>query len=140
MNAFRRILVPTDFEASALRAADVATELARENDGTVVLVHVWTVPVVYTEGFQWPLEGLEQAARAALDKEVARVRDKLPSANGLLVNGNPWEQIIDAAKRSQSNLIVMGTHGRKGLERIWLGSVAERVVRMSPIPVLTLRA
>jgi len=137
---FRRIVVPTDFDDCARHAADVALDLAREANGSVLLVHAWTVPVVYSEGFSWPLEGLEQAARAELDKEVARVREKLPSATGVLVCGPPWEQIIDVAKKSEADLIVMGSHGRKGLERLWLGSVAERVVRMSPMPVLTMRA
>jgi nucleotide-binding universal stress UspA family protein len=140
MKPFRRILVPTDFEDAARHAADVAVEIARESNGSLVLVHVWMVPIVYTEGFQWPLDGLEQAAQQALDRELARIREKLASATAALECGPPWEKILEVAQKSEADLIVMGTHGRHGIGRLWLGSVAERVVRTSSIPVLTMRA
>src|SRR5262249_21187016 len=104
------------------------------------LAHVWMVPTVYTEGFQWPLDGLEQAAQEALDRELARIREKLPNTTAVLECGPPWEKVLEVAQRSDADLIVMGTHGRHGLGRLWLGSVAERVVRASHIPVLTMRA
>jgi nucleotide-binding universal stress UspA family protein len=140
MYPFRRILVPTDFEGPASRALEVAIELAREHDASLTLVHVWTIPPVYTEGFAWPVEGLEEAARKALDADLARVRQRLPGARAVLACGAAWEEILAAAKHNDADLIVMGTHGRRGLPRLWLGSVAERVVRTSPIPVLTVRA
>jgi nucleotide-binding universal stress UspA family protein len=136
MTPFRRILVPTDFEESAGRAVDFAIDLARAFDGTITLAHVYTIPTVYTEGFSWPIEGLEESAKKALDAEVARAREKLPRIDGVLAAGVPWEEILSIAKKTNAEAIVMGTHGRRGLPRLWLGSVAERVVRMSPLPVV----
>jgi universal stress protein A len=134
----RHILAPTDFSASAHQAVIAAFELARTFGAKLSLLHVIEVPV-YAIEVALPLENLERDAR----RELARL---LPAADAAhvevtrLVNmGVPYQKIMETATAEQVDLIVMATHGRTGLSHLVLGSVAERVVRLAPCPVLTLR-
>ena len=83
---------------------------------------------------------VEQAARRQLENALAVVRSRLPAAEAVLTNGPAAAEVVAVADRVKADLIVMGTHGRQGVGRMFLGSVAERVVRSSPVPVLTIRA
>jgi len=94
-------------------------------------------PFAYANGFYIPIEDVTREARATLDAAVAKIRERYPNVDGVLAHGEPWKEILNAAKTHKADLIVMGTHGRRGLSRVFLGSVAERVVRLSPVPVLT---
>jgi len=87
------------------------------------------------EGFALETRPCERCAAA-----VARLGDRIETVATALRSGRPWEEILAAAREGNADLIVIGTHGRKGLPRALLGSVAEKVVRMSPVPVLTVRA
>lgn len=138
----RRIVVPTDFGDAAKRAADIAADLAERSRGCVNLVHVWGVPPSYAEALSWPYEELESSARKALDEEAARIRESHAGVEVTvsLAMGEPWEVLSHCITEKDVDLVVIGTHGRKGLPRLWLGSVAERVVRASPVPVLTVHA
>lgn len=140
----KKILFPTDFADSSRAASDVAVELAQRFHVPILAIHVFPIPkemyssvpfVPTDEYLQW----VEDTARTHLDNEAARLR-----ANGIVVSsilkmGCPWEEIVVAANHFDPGLIVMGTHGRRGLSRAFLGSVAEKVVRLSPVPVLTIR-
>ena len=135
---FRHILVPTDFGDAAERARTVALELARRFDARVTLVHVWTVPsAVYGEGLAWPTDDLEAAAQRALDAALAASVAVYPATKAVLRVGVPFERILETAKDLGADLLVMGTHGRRGIAHLVLGSVAEKIVRLSPVPVLT---
>ncbi len=135
---FRHILVPTDFGDASQRARDIALELARRFDARVTLLHVWMVPSpVYGEGLSWPTADLEAASRRALDGELAAAVKVYGPTKAELRVGVAWERILDSVKDLGADLVVMGTHGRRGLSRLVLGSVAEKVVRLSPVPVLT---
>jgi nucleotide-binding universal stress UspA family protein len=142
MSVFTHILVPTDFGEPAERALDVAIALAVELDAKVTLFHAsWMPPtayVAYGEGLPWPTDAYMEQARKELDALSARARTRFPKIDSCIVKGEPWEEILRGAKERGADLIVMGTHGRRGLSRVFLGSVAERVVRLSPIPVLTI--
>ena len=135
------IVVPTDFEDASKKALELAKELAVRIDGEVALVHVYSLPV-----YTYP--GLEPALLPGFHSEVAaaarRALEQLGAAQGglktLLREGDAAMEILDAAKELGARFIVMGTHGRKGLSHFFLGSVAERVVRRSAIPVMTVRA
>lgn len=141
MITLRNILVPTDFGDSSQRAELLAIELAKAFGAHVTLLHVWSLPsTAYAEGLSWPVDDLEKAAQSALDQELARVVKLHPDTDGLLRVGPAWERILDVAKERAADLVVMGTHGRHGLPRMFLGSVAEKVVRMSHVPVLTVGA
>ena len=141
MPAFKHILVPTDFHESSERALAVALDLAVQFESEVMLLHAaWLPPyyyAAYAEGLAWPLDELEGQAKTALDAAVTKAKERYPKIVGSLTAGEPWQQILEASKERGADLIVMGTHGRRGVSRIFLGSVAEKVVRLSPIPVLT---
>lgn len=138
MTTFRHILVPTDFGDVAKHAADVACEIAQRFGSKVTLMHVWTIPIpVYAEGVVVPVDLVMRAAEEALAEEVKRVQGKCPKVAWVLLPGSPAGAIVEGITEHGCDLVVMGTHGRRGLPRALLGSVAERVVRTSPAPVLT---
>jgi nucleotide-binding universal stress UspA family protein len=142
---FRRIVHASDFSPASGKA--FTTALARAGRGPLTIAHVLApfVPVAAGEGFILPetYERLDASARAAarkqLDRLVARARQAGVRATGLLLDGAPHEQILRAIKARRADLVVIGTHGRTGLTRFLLGSVAARVVTLAPCPVLTVR-
>lgn len=146
MNAIRRILHPSDFSPASSAAFAKAVELARENKAELVVVHVLaSVAPIVGEGYVSPqaYEQIQASVRAhgqkQLDALLARAARAKVKARGLLLEGVPHAQIVRAAKGQRADLIVMGTHGRSGLARLFLGSVAERVVATAPCPVMTVR-
>jgi len=136
------ILVPTDFSANAEHALDYACALAQKLGSAVHLVHAIASPptalqVALTEEI---LENLVKEHREALDK-LAEARRGIASFGATTVEvGDPRDTIVEAAQKLGADLIVMGTHGRRGLSRVVMGSVAEDVIRRAPCPVLTVRA
>ncbi|HVY47358.1 MAG TPA: universal stress protein [Minicystis sp.] len=140
MEAFRHILVPTDFGPSSRLAVDYAVELAERYGATLTLLHVQPLPPAYGDGIYWPYEQIAKEADAALRPAVAELKKRHADTHGLLASGVVWDQILALAKDRGVDLVVMGTHGRHGLPRAVLGSVAEKVVRLSPVPVLTVHA
>ncbi len=140
---FRRILVPHDFSSPSRYALKVALDLAAEQAGRVYVVHAVTPYYLAPEvppspGAFLDPEALVQGARKTLAKDIAKVvgRRRIRVRHEVLI-GEPVQVILDAARRVDS--IVMATMGRTGLERLLIGSVAERVVRHSPVPVLSVR-
>jgi nucleotide-binding universal stress UspA family protein len=141
----RRILVPTDFSDPAEQAWRYAQGLALQSTCRVHLVHVVAEPHLYdawgTEGVAFRMRELleeeERAARGAL----ARLASRAGSLAGRVVTatlaGPTVDRILEYVARNRIDLIVMGTHGRGGVGHLLLGSVAERVVQRSPVPVLT---
>ena len=136
MPRIRRILHATDFSAASTPALRWAIELARANRAQLLVLHVMTPPALAMpgEGYVSPAlyENLESSARAQARKAGAR-------ATGLLLEGVPHELIARAARSRKADLLVIGTHGRSGLAKLFLGSVATRLVSMAPRPVLTVR-
>lgn len=134
------ILVPIDFEAPSQQALKTALGYAPKLGLSVVLVHVYTVPVFVYPGFSpivtpgFPAD-IEQAAQQALTK----LAEECGHLKTMLRTGDPAMEILAAVDELKPELVVMGTHGRKGFAHFILGSVAERVVRQCPVPVLTIR-
>lgn len=138
MLAIKHILVPTDFSEPSDRALTAALELARAFDAQVTLLHVWSIPNTgYAEALSWPIDAMEAAARRALDDALASTVKLYAKTDAALREGNEWKQVLEAVDGLGIDLVVMGTHGRRGLPRLVLGSVAEKVVRLCPVPVLT---
>jgi nucleotide-binding universal stress UspA family protein len=140
----RRILCPVDFELPSNRAVELAVELAGRVGASLTLVHVYDAPVYAYSGVPFmpvvdAAAPIEKAAQASLDAAVADVKRRV-DARGILRRGRAWEEILATAKEIDADLIVMGTHGRRGLPHAVLGSVAEKVVRLSDAPVLTVRS
>jgi nucleotide-binding universal stress UspA family protein len=146
MSRFRRILHPTDFSRASGAAFARAAAMAREDRAELLVIHVLTptLPMV-GEGYVSPkaYQEMEASARAVgrkhLDALVTKAKKAGVRARGMLLEGVPHERIVKAAKSQRADLVVMGTHGRTGLARFFLGSVAERVVAMAGCPVLTVR-
>ncbi|HYQ45764.1 MAG TPA: universal stress protein [Polyangiaceae bacterium] len=141
---FQRILVASDFSESSEQALNLALSIAEKFGSELTLVHSWEAPdYSYAAGLYLPLDviaPIERAAVARLEEAMTQLKQRFPAAKSMLRSGIAWEQVIDAATAMKADLIVMGTHGRRGLQRALLGSVAEKVVRMSRVPVLTVRA
>ena len=146
MKRIRRILHPTDFSGASRAALDRALALSRDSSAELVILHV-LAPVVpmMGEGYVPPqtYEAIDAAAHKGaqrkLDALLARARKARVRVRGVIVEGSAHERIVRAAKRLRIDLIVMGTHGRSGLARLFVGSVASRVVSASPCPVMTVR-
>lgn len=146
MSRIRRILHPTDFSRASSKAFAMAVEMAKANRAELLIVHVLApaVPLV-GDGYVTPkvYEDLEASARAwgrkRLDQLLAKARKARARAKGVLLEGVPHEQIVRAAKSRKAGLIVIGTHGRTGLVRFVLGSVAGRIVALASCPVMTVR-
>jgi nucleotide-binding universal stress UspA family protein len=144
-----KLLVPTDFSPSADAAATLAVSIAKAFDAEVIVLHAldlapvmaaWSTPVV--AGEQLPPDvaaELLDRMRNEVAQRLAREADRYPRATTLMVEGAPRTTIVDSAMELRADLIVMGTQGRTGLDRVLLGSVAEYVVRHSDVPVLTVR-
>jgi nucleotide-binding universal stress UspA family protein len=142
MPTIKKILVPVDFTATSDHALDYAVDLAVALGAAVSVLHVYQPPVysfpdaVLVAPPQLAAEISDKAQRM-LDSLVNLHRQRCPAISGVLVNGAAWEEIGRFATEHEADLIVMGTHARRGLPRAILGSVAERVVRTSEVPVLT---
>jgi nucleotide-binding universal stress UspA family protein len=139
----KRILVPLDFSEPSKRAACFAREWAGLFGAHIYLLHV-IEPATFLSGWEdsplaMPKRDLAQAAKKALER-IARgeLPDKLP-VSVLVRNGKAYDQIVKTAKSLKIDLIIIPTHGYRGLERAMLGSTTERVVRLAPCPVLTVR-
>ena len=143
MATFQRILVPIDFGEASDRALQLAVELAGDSEAELTVLHVCEIPIyAYGDMPVAPvdlLSPLADLARKRLDSLLASLRDQVPNVRGMLKLGAPWQEILAAASELGADLVVMGTHGRRGLAHALLGSVAEKVVRLSPVPVLTAR-
>ena len=139
MLAIRTILHPTDFSERSQDAFGLACALARDYGARLIVLHVADVPTVaYGEGIVPPNP---EESRAAAQEQLDRLR--VPRADvraeRRLEQGDPVTEILRVAREAGADLIVLGTHGRTGLGRLLMGSVAEQVVRRAACPVLTVR-
>ena len=147
MARIRRILHPSDFSKASGAAFTTAVELAKTNGAELVLLHVLAprLALMAGEGYVSPkiYEDLEQSARAYASRGlaglVAKAKKAGVRAKAVLRDGVAHEQIVRAARSPRADMIVIGTHGRTGLARLFLGSVAGRVVSTAKCPVMTVR-
>lgn len=142
----KRILVPVDYSECSQAALTTAGFVAGAFGGAIDVIHVWDRPSYVSEDIKVKEQGevrtLLDMIRENAEKEMAEFLRKveLPpnvQVSHRLVSGNPAATILHELEQRQHDLLVMGTHGRTGLRHMMLGSVAETVVRLSPIPVLT---
>lgn len=149
MRRIQRLLVPVDFSDGSRAALEYAIMVAEQFGASLDILHVWEVPhlVGMDMMLQMPNfenEPLDQYVRAQAERELAQfvqqhsIRDDIQVAQRLKA-GDVEAVIAQIAQRESFDLIVMGTHGRTGLAHLLMGSVAERVLRVAPCPVLTIR-
>lgn len=145
-HGFARILVPTDFSAGSNEAWAVARRLAAGLGAELILLHVLVEAPLYSEGpfTMKRARDVFEAARVWAEKTLgewaAAGAAAGLSARWLTRAGVPHAEIIEVAGGERADLIVIGTHGRGGLDRALLGSVADRVIRLAPCPVVAVRA
>jgi putative phosphoribosyl transferase len=131
----RHLLIATDFGPASERAQEAALDLARTFGSGVTVVHV-IKPLPYPYPIL-PSESARQAVSMELDRVAAIFRAEQLNVDATLEDGPPWERIISVAQERKVDLLIMGTRGRRGIPHLLLGSVADKVVRLSKAPVLT---
>jgi nucleotide-binding universal stress UspA family protein len=142
----RRILHATDFSKASARALNETVNLAKQNRAELLIVHV-IEPTPYVAGDEFgnaeiytKLQDIaERNAKASMSKLIRRLKNSNIRAQGLLLKGFAHDQIVKAAKSKKANMIVIGTHGRTGLSKLFMGSVAGKVISLATCPVLTVR-
>jgi nucleotide-binding universal stress UspA family protein len=140
----QHVLVPIDFSATADRALAYAIALAQQLQARLTLLHVLDMTPLAMGDMDTgmpvsALDALETEAQHLLQASLDRVQHAGLQGDRLLVQGSPAQAIVDMAGEQGVDLILMGTHGRTGLAHVFLGSVAEHVVRQGPCPVLVVR-
>jgi nucleotide-binding universal stress UspA family protein len=146
---WKRILVPHDFSASANHALAVARDEAKAHGSAIVMLHVIELPyqfrpdtVIVSDASGAPVNVRDYAiseADAHLADLAARLAKDSATATTAIRLGNPVDEITKFVDENDVDLVIMGTHGRSGLAHMLIGSVTERVVRSSKVPVLTIR-
>ncbi len=141
---FTKIFCPIDFSAGSQHAARVAIRIAKESGAELVLAHAWYIPATaYSLEAPLPgdfIQGIVDDSQHRLDAAVKEAIDAgARHTTGVLLTGLPWTQLVAQLEKHAYDLCVIGTHGRTGLARVLLGSVAEKVVRHAPCPVLAIR-
>jgi nucleotide-binding universal stress UspA family protein len=141
----RRILFATDFSEGSSHALPYAADIARLYDAKLFLVHViydvaksagWYVPHVSIDEIY---HDMEKSAMAELEKSFVDEMRGLRDVEHVVLKGIPYEEISKFAVEKKIDLVVLGTHGRRGIDRMLFGSTAEQVVRNAPCPVLSVR-
>ncbi|MBL8613562.1 MAG: universal stress protein [Myxococcales bacterium] len=141
----KNLLVPVDFSDTSESALNYAIDLARTLGAKVTVLHAYEIPVVGLPEGAMVLTAdvagrIMTASQAALDAEIAKHKDDGVAIEAVLKSGDPRDVVVETAKELGCDLIVIGTHGRRGIARALLGSVAESVLRTAPVPVLAIRA
>ncbi|MGB8276219.1 MAG: universal stress protein [Alphaproteobacteria bacterium] len=144
MPAYRLILCPVDFSKPSERALETGLDLATRLKAAVRVMHVFQLPAtalpeVAGDGLRDMEDIMQSRLQEKLDALVKRIAKPGVEISTGLSEGVPYVEIARGAKAMNADLIVIGTHGRTGLAHMMLGSVAERVVRISEVPVLTVR-
>lgn len=142
MTTPRTILVPIDFGDASNVALDFAVDLVEGTDAKVYVLHTFEIPLIglpdgVVAATAESTSRIVNAAQRALDDVAARYTDRKVAVKTLLEQGDAREVILARAKELGADLICIGTHGRRGIARALIGSIAESVVRTSPVPVLT---
>jgi nucleotide-binding universal stress UspA family protein len=141
----KTILFPTDFSQGARAAMDHAISLARDYHAKLILLYViqdisiaeWYIPSSLSAADL--VEDMQKSAQSEMEKWGAEVSQTVKDVEKLVVRGVPFVEIIRTAKEKQVDMIVIGTHGRTGIDHMLFGSTAEKVVRKAACPVLTVR-
>jgi len=144
MAIFKHVLVATDFSDASQAAVKLAVEMARTLGSDLTVVHTCEVPIyAYSDRSIAPVDLLSpliDIAKERLGELMRSVAETCPNAKSVVEVGVPADRITAVAEETRADIIVIGTHGRRGIAHALLGSVAERVVRLSPIPVLTVHS
>ena len=147
--SYRRFLLPIDFSKHSMRTIEHATQLAALTGAGIIVCHVFQIPdypAAFYQGLYTEHELVKshvEMAQGEANTQLAAVTEQIMAAGlqaeSILRVGNPFEEIVNAARELGVDLIVIGSHGYRGLERLLLGSTAERVVQYAKCPVLVVK-
>lgn len=133
MDLFERIMIPSDGSEFAARSEDVAMEIAKKFNSTLVAVHIIDDKLIY------PFEVLEDEGIAVLQKIREKAEKMEVTFEDVLIVGSPTHDMEKIVKKTEADLVVIGTHGKSGLEKLILGSVAESALKTVKVPVLLIK-
>jgi nucleotide-binding universal stress UspA family protein len=142
MSVFSKILVPVEYSEPCRDALELAAELAAPQSAALVVLHAWEVPTYVSDHVSPGGHSLFDMVRQRAEEEMKTflAGAKLPggvSVETRIESGEPAHVVLDAIRENGCDLVVLSTHGRTGLSHVVLGSIAEKIVRLSPVPVLT---
>jgi nucleotide-binding universal stress UspA family protein len=142
--SYKRVLVAIDFGEPSEQALSAAIDLTQALGASLTVLHCYEIPSYAYGGMSFVaadlLGPIHDAAREQMARVMSEVQKRVPGARGILRRGVPWTEILAAIEETSADLVVTGTHGRRGVSHALLGSVAEKIVRTSRVPVLTVRA
>ncbi len=130
---FKTIIVPTDGSKFAERAEDVAISIAKNFNGKLVVLHIIDEKLIY------PYEVLEEEGKNILNNASQKAEEQDITAETVLIVGDPTHDMSKIVEKTGADLIVIGTHGKTGLEKFLIGSVAENVIKTVEVPVLLVK-
>ncbi|MGV8143959.1 MAG: universal stress protein [Methanothermobacter sp.] len=130
---FNKIMVPTDGSEFALRAEDIAISIAEKFQSRIVAVHIIDEKLIY------PFEDLEEEGKKILEKTYLKADKQGVKADQVLIVGNPTHDMAKIVEKTDADMMVIGTHGKTGLTKILMGSVAENAIKTVKIPILLVK-
>jgi nucleotide-binding universal stress UspA family protein len=138
---FRKILCPIEFEPNSMAALEFASRIAQESGGRICLLHVvsWSAAAVPVDAAETLFETKQSATAKLHQIATEKLGEIVSHETTITVASDAAAEVVRIASQWKADVVIMATHGRKGLSRMVLGSVAERVVRECPCPVLTVR-
>lgn len=142
MAVFSKILVPVEYSEPCREALELAAALAEPASASLVVLHAWEVPTYVTDHVSPGGHSLFDMVRSRAEDEMKAFLSRAKLPKGVLVetrieSGEPAHVVLNGIRDTGSDLVVLSTHGRTGLSHMVLGSIAEKIVRLSPVPVLT---
>lgn len=141
-----RMIVATDFSPTSTRAFQAAVSMARGNGAELLIAHAYQMPNLGLRGLFSPklYEDCERRIRGDAEERLQSLVDGAAregvKAYSLVLSGDPYDVLVDAAEDRAADLMILGTHGRRGISRLLMGSLASRVMSTARCPVLTVRA
>ena len=140
MGTAQEIIVAVDFQKHTQKLVDFAIDLANRLNGKLTIIHVLNIVIPYTDYSPESSKNFDEKLLAHVENKmeilVEQCQISFPACKGVVVRGEVIESIVDFTKEARADLLIMGTHGGKGIEKILLGSVAERVLKRASCPVL----
>lgn len=130
---FKTIMVPTDGSKNARKAEDVAISIARNFQAKLMVVHIIDEKLIY------PFEVLEEDGEKILKRATIKGKDQGVDVQQVLIVGNPTHDMAKIVEKTGADLVVIGTHGKSGLQKLLMGSVAENTIKTVKIPVLLVK-
>ncbi|MDO5852188.1 MAG: universal stress protein [Methanobacteriaceae archaeon] len=130
---FKNILLPVDGSELSDKATKVAIDLAKKLDSTIIVLHVMDNKLIQ------PYEILEEEGRVIINKTIKQIKKANVNYVKYMIYANPHDDIRTIVRKSEADLIIMGTHGRTGIRKVLMGSIAQDTLKKTDIPVMLIK-